>query len=108
MGSFTEGGWTRMAWNGTITVACPAGRLPERFTMSAGKGSLPKLMLTKRIASEVMTLRCSACDQLFAAPPVPRGARPWTADEATAKLAAEFSEHVEKVHFPSRPEEREQ
>jgi hypothetical protein len=48
--------------------------------------------------------KCSGCDQIFSPPPVRRGARPWTPDEATAKLAAEFSEHVEKAHFPSRPE----
>ena len=48
--------------------------------------------------------KCSACDQLFYPPPVPRGARPWTPDEAKAELAGEFNEHVEKAHFDSRAE----
>ena len=49
-------------------------------------------------------LKCSACDQLFYPPPVPRGARPWTPDETRAKLAGEFNEHVEKAHFRFFPE----
>jgi hypothetical protein len=48
--------------------------------------------------------KCSACDQLFSPPPALRGARPWTPDEAKRELAAEFSERVEKAHFPSRLE----
>jgi hypothetical protein len=59
---------------------------------------MSKLVATN-IAGERMSLRCSDCDQVFFAPPVPRGARPWTPDEAAAKLSAEFREHVEKVHF---------
>ena len=66
---------------------------------------MPKLMVTNRIASEGMTLKCSDCEQVFSPPPVPRGARPWTPDEATAKLAGEFREHVEKVHFSPRPDD---
>jgi hypothetical protein len=71
---------------------------------------MPKLVLTTR-----ERFKCSVCDQLFSPPPVPRGARPWTPDEARTKLAGEFSEHVEKAHVPSnakdegdtmRPEER--
>jgi hypothetical protein len=65
---------------------------------------MPKLVLTNRIAGDAMTLKCSDCDQIFSPPPVARGARPWTADEATAKLAGEFREHVEKVHFSPRPD----
>ena len=64
---------------------------------------MPKLMLTNRITGEGMTLKCSDCDQIFSPPPVPRGARPWTPEEATAKVAAEFREHVEKIHFSPRP-----
>jgi len=60
-------------------------------------------MVTNRIAGEGMTLKCSDCDQLFLPPPVPRGARPWRADEARAKLAAEFREHTEKIHFCPHP-----
>jgi len=64
---------------------------------------MSKLMLTNSTVGERVTLRCSDCDQVFSPPPVPRGARPWTPDEATVKLAAEFREHVEKVHrFPGR------
>ena len=59
---------------------------------------MPKLMLTKCTAGEGITLRCSDCDQVFSPPPVPRGARPWTPDEAIVKLASEFRDHVEKVH----------
>jgi len=66
-----------------------------------------KLMVTNRTAGEGMTLRCSDCDQVFSPPPVPRGARPWTPDEATVKLATEFREHVEKVHLSPRPGRRE-
>lgn len=62
---------------------------------------MPKLIVT-----DDKRFRCSACDQIFSPPPVPRGARPWTPDEARAKLAGEFNEHVEKAHFPSRLEER--
>ena len=65
---------------------------------------MPKLMVTNRIASEGMTLKCSDCEQVFSPPPVPRGARPWTPDEATAKLAGEFREHVEKIHFSPHPD----
>ena len=65
---------------------------------------MPKLMVTNRTASEGMTLKCSDCEQVFSPPPVPRGARPWTPDEATAKLAGEFREHVEKVHFSPQPD----
>ena len=61
-------------------------------------------MVSNRIVGERMTLKCSDCDQIFSPPPVPRGARLWTADEATVKLAAEFREHVEKVHLPARPD----
>ena len=64
---------------------------------------MPKLMLTKSTAGEGVTLRCSDCDQVFSPPPVPRGARPWTPEEATVKLAAEFRDHVEKVHRSGRP-----
>jgi len=64
---------------------------------------MPKLMLVKSTAGEGVTLRCSDCDQVFSPPPVPRGARPWTPDEATVKLAAEFRDHVEKVHRSRRP-----
>jgi hypothetical protein len=59
---------------------------------------MPKLMLTKSTAGEGVTLRCSDCDRVFSPPPVPRGARPWTLEEAAVKLAAEFREHVEEVH----------
>jgi hypothetical protein len=59
---------------------------------------MPKLILTGD-----KSFKCSACDQLFFPPPLPRGARPWTPDEARTKLAGEFSEHVEKAHFPCRP-----
>ena len=45
-----------------------------------------------------------ACDQVFCPPPVPRGGRAWTHDEARAKLAGEFNEHAEKAHVRSRPE----
>jgi hypothetical protein len=65
---------------------------------------MPKLMVTNCIVGQRMTLKCSDCEQIFSPPPVPRGARPWTPDEATAKLAGEFREHVEKVHFSSRPD----
>jgi len=63
---------------------------------------MPKLMVTNRGACEGMTLRCSDCDRVFSPPPVPRGARPWTPDEAVVKLAAEFREHVENVHLSQR------
>jgi hypothetical protein len=63
---------------------------------------MPKLMRTKSTAGEGVTLRCSDCDQVFS-PPVPRGARPWTPDEAIAILASEFRDHVEKVHRSLRP-----
>jgi hypothetical protein len=59
---------------------------------------MPKLMLAMTTASEGVILRCSDCDQVFSPPPVPRGARPWTPDEAIVKLASEFRDHVEKVH----------
>ena len=59
---------------------------------------MSKLMLTNSTVGERVTLRCSDCDQVFSPPPVPRGARPWTPDEAIVKLASEFRDHVEKVH----------
>ena len=60
---------------------------------------MPKLVLVNG-----ERLKCSACDQVFYSPPVPRGARPWTPDEARAQLAGEFNEHVEKAHVPSDAE----
>jgi len=62
---------------------------------------MPKLVLV-----DGEWLKCSACDQLFYPPPVPRGARPWTPDEARAKLAGEFDEHVEKAHVLSNAANR--
>jgi hypothetical protein len=60
--------------------------------------------MPKLIVADDKRFKSSACDQFFSPPPVPRGARPWTPDEATAKLAGEFNEHVEKAHSRSRPE----
>lgn len=71
--------------------------------------------MPKLIPTNGEHFKCSACEQIFSPPPVPRGARPWTADEAKAKLAGQFREHIEKAHFPFdskgsrgriRPEER--
>ena len=61
-------------------------------------------MMPELVPVDGERFKCSACDQLFFPPPVPRGARPWTPDEARAKLASQFNEHVEKVHSRSRPE----
>jgi hypothetical protein len=58
---------------------------------------MPKLIVT-----DDKRFKCSACDQFFTPPPVPRGARPWTPEEARMKLAGEFSEHAENAHFRSR------
>ena len=63
---------------------------------------MPAQRMPKLMATDAERFKCSACDQLFSPPPVPRGARPWTPDEARAKLAGEFNEHVEKAHFPPR------
>jgi hypothetical protein len=55
--------------------------------------------MPKLVPVDEERLKCSACDQLFYPLPVPRGARPWTPDEAKAKLAGEFNEHLQKAHF---------
>jgi hypothetical protein len=62
--------------------------------------------MPKLVVIDGEQLKCSACEQLFYPPPPPRGARPWTPDEARAKLAGEFNEHVEKAHFRLRPDHK--
>lgn len=52
----------------------------------------------KLIAVDGQTFQCSVCGQVFAAPPVRRGMRAWSEEEARAKLGPAFREHVEKVH----------
>ena len=61
-------------------------------------------MMPKLVPVDGERFTCSACDQLFVPPPVPRGARPWTLDEARTKLVGEFNEHVEKAHARSGAE----
>lgn len=65
---------------------------------------MPKLIVTNGIGAEAITLRCSDCEEVFTPQPVPRGARPWTPEEAGAKLASQFKEHVEKVHREVNPD----
>src|SRR5215472_16301258 len=61
-------------------------------------------MMLELVPVDGERFKCSACDQLFVPSPVPRGARPWTPDEARTKVAGEFNEHVEKAHAPSGAE----
>ena len=62
---------------------------------------MPTLVVTDHVAGTPIAFKCSDCDEVFFPPPAPRGARgarPWTPEEARAKLAGEFQEHIDKAH----------
>ena len=64
----------------------------------SSEDQMPTLILADHVAGAPIAFKCSDCDEVFSPPPVPRGARPWTPEEARAKLAAQFQEHVDKAH----------
>ena len=55
--------------------------------------------MPKLISVSNERFKCSACEQMFALPPLPRGARPWTPEEALVKLATQFKEHLAMAHL---------
>jgi hypothetical protein len=59
---------------------------------------MPTLIVTKHVGGEPISFKCSGCNEVFSPPPVQRGARPWTLEEARAKLAGQFEEHLENAH----------
>jgi hypothetical protein len=59
---------------------------------------MPTLVVADPVAGTPIAFKCSDCDKVFFPPAVPRGARPWTPEEARAKLAGEFQDHIDKAH----------
>jgi len=64
----------------------------------SSEDQMPTLILADHVAGAPIAFKCSDCDEVFSPPPVPRGARPWTPEEARAKLAAQFQEDIVKAH----------
>jgi hypothetical protein len=59
---------------------------------------MPTLIVTRPIGGEFLGFKCSDCEEVFSPPSVPRWAKPWTLEEARAKVAGQFQDHVEKAH----------
>jgi hypothetical protein len=59
---------------------------------------MPALVVTNTVGGEAVNFKCSDCEEVFSPPSVPRGARPWTLEEARTKVAGQFQDHVEKAH----------
>jgi len=64
---------------------------------------MPTLVVADHVAGAPIAFTCSDCDEVFFPPPAPRGARPWTPEEARAKLAGQFQEHIDKTHHQVKP-----
>lgn len=62
-------------------------------------------MMPKLIPADGQRFNCSACDQTFSPPAIPRGA---TVDDGRSQgeLTAAFSESAEKADLPFRPNVR--
>lgn len=81
--------------------SCEAGRNRIWEPQDRLKGvSLPGAgVMVQPIASkERVSFRCPVCNCAFEAPPAPRGARPWTAEEARVRIDAQFRTHLQDRH----------
>jgi len=59
---------------------------------------MANLVADYRLGAGQSSYKCSDCGCLFEAPSPPRGARPWTAEEARVKVDSAFREHAQRCH----------
>lgn len=59
---------------------------------------MAELTVARYFRGGLAAFRCPVCNCLLEVPAPPRGARPWTADEARIRIDAQFKAHLQDRH----------